>query len=149
LYSCGKGEYGRLGNGSDCSATLPKLVNTSPLSSSSTSSSENETPATSIVQVSAGGSHTVWLDEHNHIFTAGRGDGGRLGAGKLDVSHFNVGTDITNNIFPHGTKTILQVSAGGAHTLVLVDFPNHNDIDFFYLVKTFQNDLERKAVDNR
>lgn len=132
LYSCGKGEYGRLGLGSESSMLDPSRVTVA----------ENNVPLGRIVQVSAGGSHTVFLDDKHHIFTAGRTDGGRCGVGQASSERLNVAHDITANFFRGEQMKVIQVSAGGAHTMVLVEYEGEESAEFVHAVKTYQDLLE-------
>lgn len=114
LYTCGKGEYGRLGLGSEKSRmcltpvslpppeapTVASAVPGVPSASSSVPVEENSAAESSskegeavknvperVVMVSAGGSHTVWATSAGRLFTVGRVDGGRLGIGyKVDTT---------------------------------------------------------------
>lgn len=135
LYACGKGEYGRLGLGSESSRLEPVAVTTAA----------DDVRLCRIVQVSAGGSHTVWRDENHHVFSTGRTDGGRCGYGRVTSDRINVGRDITGNFFKGGAgMKVSQVSAGGAHTLVLAEYEDEDSADFAHVVKVYQDTLESR-----
>jgi alpha-tubulin suppressor-like RCC1 family protein len=109
LFTCGKGEYGRLGLGDECSKLTPMPV---------CRTSENQ-EVNNVVQVSGGGAHTIWFDKNNHVFTVGRLDMGRCGTGTSENGRSLKANDITCK-FPFQDFTVLEVSAGGSHSLVLV-----------------------------
>mmetsp|Transcript_19528 Transcript_19528/g.21180 ORF Transcript_19528/g.21180 Transcript_19528/m.21180 type:complete len:410 (+) Transcript_19528:44-1273(+) len=116
LYASGKGEYGRLGLGEESSKLFPTKVQ---------HDSQKKTLC-EIQQVSAGGSHTIWFDRNNHIYTVGRTDGGRCGNGSTSTGRLTLAEDITK-FFPLHDFTVLEVAAGGSHTLALVESPQPLD----------------------
>eukprot|EP01033_Poteriospumella_lacustris_P000111 gene112-72_t len=57
----------------------------------------------------------------------------------------NVGRDITGNFFKGGAgMKVSQVSAGGAHTLVLAEYEDEDSADFAHVVKVYQDTLESR-----
>lgn len=123
LYACGKGEYGRLGLGSDASSLLPtKVLKVCSLRSADQLSPLEQT----VLQVSAGGAHSLF-HTGSRVYAVGRLDNGRcankMSSGAGDRSCY--GRDITA-VFYKGSiadvVTIAQVAAGGAHSLVLVRY---------------------------
>lgn len=105
LYSCGKGEYGRLGLGNEENIPSPTLVTF-------------EDPSVRVQSASCGGSHSLILTTDGRVFAVGRSDDGRLGLGsdlKPKIMTPYLVTPDTNVAF-----TVVQVVAGGAHSLVLV-----------------------------
>ena len=115
LFVCGKGEYGRLGLGDEVSKMTPTLL------------------AKTVNTVSGGGSHTIFSDKGNQIYCSGRLDGGRCGVGLLNGDRLKTPKNITENFMP-GFQ-VMQVEAGGSHSVVLVDYPqviNEEDIPGFY-----------------
>jgi E3 ubiquitin-protein ligase HERC4 len=114
LFVSGKGEYGRLGLGDEAAKLAPTKVNQSSKSSSLT-----------IEQVSAGGSHTMWITSEQKLFTVGRLDGGRCGLGDhVGMSRITTGRDITDAFYHNDSYPLkfLQILAGGAHSLVLAQY---------------------------
>lgn len=145
LFTCGKGEYGRLGVGSEKSKIEPTLVNChqinlldsphlqlSPKSARSRKSFMDEEDVNyvknpyNIVHVSAGGSHTIWATQNHDIYSVGRVDSGRLGMGshcdkKLDRT-INP-TCISKNIYRTPKAKVVEVVAGGAHSAIIMEYP--------------------------
>lgn len=117
IYSCGKGEYGRLGLGNEMAKQIPQEVNL-------TNSSE---PLDSILLISAGGSHSLWVNYNHHIFSVGRLDNGRCGLGRQSSTKSLLSNDISPYFYQgYGGFHISNISAGGAHSLVLLDYPDVN-----------------------
>lgn len=122
LYTCGKGEYGRLGNGDEKSKGLPTLV--SP-------------PAVTVSAVSAGGSHTIWTTSDGGIYTTGRLDNGRCGfsqeesteSGERASVSCSIAVSIKHKFRMHSSMDILQIAAGGSHSVILAEVPD--DSNFF------------------
>jgi alpha-tubulin suppressor-like RCC1 family protein len=124
LYTCGKGEYGRLGNGDEKSRCLPTAV-LHP-------KDEKGIEGNSVSAVSAGGSHTIWTTRNGDIYTTGRLDNGRCGISEEE--NISQGGSVSDRIsvaanikqyFPmHSTIEILQIAAGGSHSVVLVECPD-------------------------
>ena len=136
LFTCGKGEYGRLGQGCEKSKTVPSVVHHVDLPTSASlspsASLSNSNSSFAVKAVSAGGSHTLICTESDRVFAVGRLDYGRCGvemtsqpADRICIPH-----DITH-LFHHptegerhlnATRHVLQVAAGGSHSAVLVNF---------------------------
>jgi len=121
LFVSGKGEYGRLGLGNEAAKLSPTRV-VMPQQEGS-----DHLPIVSniVAQVSAGGSHTIWATIDHHIFTVGRLDGGRCGVGSYaGNTRITLGHDITTAFFHHSDYPfrVLQVKAGGAHSMILVQY---------------------------
>jgi alpha-tubulin suppressor-like RCC1 family protein len=136
LYACGKGDDGRLGLGSDSSQLEPVQVTTTA----------NNGFLGRIVQASAGGSHTVWCDENHHVYTTGHTEGGRCGIGRCTSDYINLPCDITEYFFKgNAGMKVLQVSAGGAHTLVLAEYEEEEETaEFVHSVKVHQDSQEAR-----
>jgi len=107
VYSWGENVNGLLGTGDSIPATLPVEVRTSgtPMAGKK------------IVQISAGGSHSMALDSEGNIYAWGWGGEGQLGNGANDNSNVPIlvkkrGTDLEG-------KTIKKVMAGGMFSTVL------------------------------
>lgn len=110
LFTCGKGEYGRLGLGEEASKLFPTEM---------TQDSKRQN-VKDVVQVSAGGSHTIWFNRNNRVHAVGRLDGGRCGTGSTANGRLALSEDITPN-FPIQDFLVLEVAAGGSHTLILAE----------------------------
>jgi alpha-tubulin suppressor-like RCC1 family protein len=123
LFVCGKGEYGRLGLGHEESRTEPTRV-TIPFASTETK----------VVSAAAGGSHSLVLDSAGGVWAVGRTDDGRLGL-PIPVAEEGKKSDR----MPHwsavnwqqsegwqgaarstGDARVVQVSAGGSHSFILI-----------------------------
>jgi alpha-tubulin suppressor-like RCC1 family protein len=158
LYTCGKGEFGRLGLGDekarmDLSKTRVPVVS-APSPGQAVGGEQLQPQAVEkVTLVSCGGSHTIYATESGRVFTVGRVDGGRLGFG-FEASNVAPGVsntvvkngntygvkkldrllnpvDITDKLFPATAEgdcssghKVVQVSAGGSHSAVLVEYPN-------------------------
>jgi len=129
LFLCGKGEYGRLGLGDEKSQLEPCKV-TIPIAS------DGVEAAQSVRLASAGGSHTLFATSNHRIFSVGRLDCGRCGLGAMCLAADRVCTpqDITERFTSssnyHSDRydmKVLQVSAGGSHSAVLVQFSEKED----------------------
>lgn len=112
LLSCGKGEYGRLCSGSERSHDEPLLI---PWTSSDP-----------VVQASAGGSHTLFRTTNHRVYVCGRNSHHRLGTVDEASDRVCVPVELAVSAHPYLTrpdKKVLQVAAGGTHSLVLIDLP--------------------------
>lgn len=118
LYSCGKGEYGRLGVGAEKSFTNPEEVKI------------DGNVDDCINSVSCGGSHTIFSTTNGKLYTVGRADNGRLGIGETKERMFTTPVDITSSIMTDLEYNIVRVSTGGTHSTVLIDYPNMTDSDY-------------------
>ena len=119
LYTAGKGEYGRTGLGQESSKLSPTLV---------TKTAEGQ-EVKDIVQVAAGGAHSIWFDKNNHVFTVGRLENGRCGIGPTPSGRSTMAMDVTSK-FPIQGFTVLEVSCGGSHSLVLIEAAEPLDDQF-------------------
>lgn len=122
LYACGKGEYGRLGLGSELNVPAPTLVTF-------------EDPSVRVVSASCGGSHSLILSSDGRVFSVGRSDDGRLGIGPATKPKIMKPLLVAPNqpdLIPgvggvvdassgHKKLNVLQIVAGGAHSLILVE----------------------------
>jgi hypothetical protein len=110
LYCCGKGEYGRLGLGQEASKLSPTPIERDA----------DSKIVKGVSQVSAGGSHTLWSTKDNHVFSVGRLDAGRCGNGGISTGRAALAVDITK-FFPFKDFLVLDVAAGGSHSLILTE----------------------------
>ncbi len=93
-FAFGRGEYGRLGIGDDKSRLVATQV--------------ESLAGIVVVQVAAGGSHSLFLSSDGKVFTCGRG-GGRLGLGTSDSD-----TKLTPHLVAAlSERKVTVVSAGG------------------------------------
>jgi len=111
FYSCGKGEYGRLGVGDE-------LSRDEPIQWTSTSNINNPSsmqPDVRIKSISAGGSHSLILSKEHKVYAVGRSGYGRLGVSISASDRLRVFTEVKNPLESiHGSR-IVAVEAGG-HT---------------------------------
>ena len=112
VYSWGENTNGLLGTGDATPATLPVAVRTAgtPMAGKK------------IVQISAGGSHSMALDSEGNIYAWGWGGEGQLGNGENNNSNVPIlvkkeGTGLEG-------KTIKKVMAGGMFSMVLTSDGN-------------------------
>lgn len=130
LFTCGKGEYGRLGQGSDISLDEPTPVKTKI--------------DTKVVKVCAGGSHTLLLTSEGIAKATGRTDDGRLGlentspieakSGVLVPREIDVITTIKSLV---REAVVVEVHCGGSHSFVIVDIPGGDEHIFENIDKLF------------
>lgn len=80
VFACGKGEYGRLGLGSEKNHAVPSAC-VSEVENAFNNIVSQVKPFNSekIVDISAGGSHTMVLTENDTVYCCGRQDNGRCG----------------------------------------------------------------------
>ena len=105
VYSWGRNIYGVLGDGTYIKRFTPVEVDTSGVLSGKT-----------IVQVSANSYHSLVLDEDGKVYAWGSNDGGTLGDG-TDIQR-NIPVEVDTSGVLDG-KNIVQISAGGYHSLAL------------------------------
>eukprot|EP01038_Epipyxis_sp_PR26KG_P007269 gene7269-9908_t len=139
IYTCGKGEYGRLGLGDEKSTIFPTaitgitdtLLPTAGLIKDDLLGDKN-TNKSKAVHISCGGSHTIVSTDSNSVFSFGRVDGGRLGIGNAQYDRVTKPADITDQFkrnYGNGIACseykeirIIQVCAGGSHSAVLIEY---------------------------
>jgi alpha-tubulin suppressor-like RCC1 family protein len=106
MYVCGKGEYGRLGTGSESSTPIPRRV---------------DIPGdVKVVSASAGGSHTLILSQSGTVYSVGRGDDGRLGLGPVANPKVSVPALVPLEAPGRYALKATEVKAGGAHSLFIM-----------------------------
>jgi len=99
VWVCGRGEYGRLGHSSESSAKrLTQLA------------SFNE----EVVQVSCGGTHTLFLTKSGTVHSCGRGDWGRLGLGNTETK---LSPHLIEKMLP---DQAIMIASGGCHSAAVV-----------------------------
>ncbi|NBI28384.1 RCC1 domain-containing protein [Chengkuizengella marina] len=103
VYTWGKNNFGQLGNGTDDDKNVPV-----PLDDFANDGED-------IIQVSAGSSYTVALSSDGTVYTWGKNNFGQLGDGTDDDKNVPVPLDD----FANDGDDIIQVSAGGYHTVAL------------------------------
>ena len=107
LFAWGSGLYGECGFGEFLNTTSPKLV----LMPWAKKLAEEQ----QIIQISAGGHHSLALTEHGYVFSFGFASHGQLGLrNTINQSEPQLITDLR-------TKPIKAVAAGWNHTLVLTE----------------------------
>jgi alpha-tubulin suppressor-like RCC1 family protein len=106
-FSFGRNWEGQLGLGSISPGTsVPTAINTSNLT------------GLSLIQVSAGTLHSLALADDGNVFSFGWNINGRTGLGTTSGNTLVPAAINTSNL---GSRSIVQVSAGAAHNLLLAD----------------------------
>ena len=101
VMSFGWGRWGQLGHGTEYSEPLPKLIEV--------------LLGSKVLQVSAGGLHSLLLLEGGAVMSFGDGGHGQLGHGDLEDRFLPEHIEVLQG------KKAVQVSAGGHHSLVLLE----------------------------
>ncbi|MDO4781243.1 MAG: hypothetical protein Q4A34_02540 [Candidatus Saccharibacteria bacterium] len=107
VYCWGKGEKGRLGDGSNSNKLAPSKI---AQGVSGLPSGER------IMQIAAGNHHTCGVTMNGRAYCWGDGGAGRLGNGSPD--HRSVPTPVAQGEVPVGVRFI-QIAAGNEHTCAL------------------------------
>lgn len=102
VFSWGTNDYGQLGNGNTTYQVEPRPVH----------GMEN----IKVADISAGGWHSLALSTEGEVYTWGRGEYGRLGLADRSGSIKLRAKKVQGQIEGH---TVVQISAGGSHTLAL------------------------------
>ena len=109
VYTWGYNEDGELGDGTTNNSSVPICIS---------DISGNILIGKKIVQISAGGCHTVAIDEEGKVYTWGNNTYGQLGNGTANDSNVPICiSDISGNIL--NGKKIVQISAGDRHTIAM------------------------------
>lgn len=125
LYTCGKGEYGRLGTGNGVSCDEPTKVMHLMKSemSNSESTCDNKVQA---VSVCAGGSHTIWLCDNGGVYLVGRTGDGRLGLDDITPAETKTGVTLARKLQHCSSSpllvpsfTVSGIACGGANSFVV------------------------------
>ena len=107
VYTWGYNEFGQLGDGTTTNSTLPICI----------SEKGNELKGKRIVDISAGGGHTVAIDEEGKIYAWGNNEVGQLGDGTTTNSVLPICISDKDNELKG--KKIISISAGVVHTVAL------------------------------
>ena len=107
MYTCGKGEYGRLMLGDDLRDHRAMTLAAPAVA----------VAADSIERVACGGSHTALLTTSGRVYTCGREDGGRLGATEVDSDGKGGGPGVPRWVeslsLSNTSSRVTQVACGG------------------------------------
>ena len=113
-WAWGRNDYGQLGNGKTSG------TNANPTPSSVLLDPKHASTVLKAVQVSAGGSLSLAIDQDGNTWAWGHNDYGQLGNGSTSSLRNPVPSSVLRN--PKDTSTVLkavQVSAGWAHSLAV------------------------------
>ncbi|MCL2444886.1 IPT/TIG domain-containing protein [Candidatus Saccharibacteria bacterium] len=105
IWAWGVGGAGQLGNGTNENSNVPVEVDTTGVLANR-----------QIIQVSAGGIHSLALDSEGNVFAWGMGLNGQLGNGVSESSNVPVEVDMTGVL---AGNPIIQISAGLNYSLAL------------------------------
>ena len=111
VYSCGEGDFGRLGHGNNSDKYTPTLIQ------------YFIDESITISKFSAGNSHSIFLATDGNVYSCGRGTYGRLGHGsyytnsKYTPTLIETYIDYNGNNINYTNITISHVSAGYYHSL--------------------------------
>ncbi|RBP98766.1 RCC1 domain-containing protein, partial [Bifidobacterium xylocopae] len=101
-YAWGNNQYGQLGDGTTTNSNIPVRVHT---------------PAgVHFTQVSAGGFHSLAIDDDGHAYSWGENDYGQLGNGSSDTNPHPTPVRVTD---PAADTTWTTISAGCLHSLAI------------------------------
>ncbi len=112
LFAIGEGLDGQLGCESVMRCFSPHLIGMC---------------AVNIVQVAAGGKHTLLLKASGQIVAFGKGDKGQLGQGSFSSSSIPV------TISPPNGGAWKQIAAGGEHSLAIFESADSSSTQLYYL----------------
>ena len=111
VYSCGNGDYGKLGHGDTSAKNTPTLIQ------------YFVDEGITISKISAGDDHSLFLATNGKIYSCGHANYGKIGHG--NTTDKSTPTLIENYIDSNGTSinytniTISQISAGANHSIFL------------------------------
>jgi alpha-tubulin suppressor-like RCC1 family protein len=119
VYSSGQNDKGQLGVGNTDENIIPTLIeNIYNINSYIKYDDIN------ITQISAGGYHSLFLTNEGQVYSSGRNDKGQLGLNNTDDKEIPMLIQSFNNddeTFNYNDITIIEISAGGDHSLFLTD----------------------------
>ena len=101
IWCWGQNNYGQIGHGSSSSYSYPTMVDLPP--------------GISAKSISAGGYHACIISQNGDLYCWGWNSNGQLGLGNTTDSYTPTKVQIT------GGRSVLAVSAGYAHTCVILD----------------------------
>jgi len=105
IWSWGDNAYGQLGTGDNYGEYMPTVISV-PLQQ-----------GTQIIQIAAGGHHTLALDDSGHVWAWGANDQGQLGIGRITDQNFPIQVkDQSGNSVLEG---IVYIAAGAKHSLAV------------------------------
>jgi alpha-tubulin suppressor-like RCC1 family protein len=117
VYSCGDDEWGQIGLGDDFYDNRPTLIQ-----NFNNNTSYIKYDEITIIEISAGGYHNLFLTDDGYVYSCGYNDIGQLGIGDNDnkniptlIQNFNKNTLNIN----YDKITIIEISAGDHHSLFL------------------------------
>ena len=128
VFAWGDSEYGQLGVGDRENKVVPTLVTGLPQSKL-------------IVQVTARALHTACLTADGVVYVYGYGGSGRLGVG--DTEDRVVPTLVRGEL---GGRKVLQVAAGGLHTVCVAEYASAFAFGFNYKGQLGVGDRENRLV---
>jgi alpha-tubulin suppressor-like RCC1 family protein len=132
LYAWGSGLYGECGFGEFLNTSSPKLVLFPWV--------KNGAEEQQIVQISAGGHHSLALTEHGYVFSFGFASHGQLGLrNTINQSEPQLVTDLRN-------KPIKSIAAGWNHTLVLTERGDVFSCGYGFFGQLGHGDDESKTI---
>jgi alpha-tubulin suppressor-like RCC1 family protein len=99
IWSFGEGEDGKLGHGGEGNEVVPRLI--------------KALRGVAVMQVAAGGYHSMMLTRDGDVFTWGFGHYGQLGHGNMDSQ--NVPKQV------EGLTNVTDIAAGSSHSLAVVE----------------------------
>ena len=106
VYAWGYNYRGQLGDGTNNDSNIPICISDIPT---------NPLNKVKIKEISAGGSHTVAIDEEGKVYAWGVNYNGQLGNGTNNNSNIPICiSDISTNLV-----SIKEISAGGSHTVAI------------------------------
>ena len=118
LYSCGAGGNGNLGLGNDADKMSPQLIK----NFLNTPSYINYDEIT-IIEISSGGYHNLFLTDLGHVYSCGSNSDGQLGLGKSYNYYYDNTPTLIRNFdgINYGQIAIIEIAAGRHHSLFLTN----------------------------
>jgi len=113
IFAWGIGINGQLGDGAATDSGVPVVVDTSGVLA-----------GRKIIQISAGGSHSLALDSEGSIFAWGGNWDGQLGNGTNTTSNVPVIVDTSGVLAGRNIVQVVAATSGGNHSLALDDKGN-------------------------
>ncbi|XP_033111225.1 E3 ubiquitin-protein ligase HERC2-like [Anneissia japonica] len=101
VYSCGDGDFGKLGHGNNESLKVPKMI--------------DKLRGQEVTKVYCGHHYSAAITKSGYLFTWGKGDGYRLGHSNEEHQRY---PKMVEGLYG---KKVIDLSIGQTHTLVLID----------------------------